>query len=765
MIAVLYLVELTIHTFYSPDVDMINGFKMAAQVALQTIVILSAALVASGRITSNYGEHICVQISLIQIFLAVPEQIWGVVSKTILRKSGPPRESDFKATSAEIALDREKKSISLRFRLKACATVLKSIKYLAPVLKTGDTKGILVEVTIRKKLLLSLEMLQGGKLCVIFEDIFRCKGVRQALEHEMRCRPEISPAVQALLANPWHTSVDFRDGIYHIYKIKAILEGSGGESEILPVRKHNDSEASFVNGNSFGWNSNDSLTPCPVRLIEGASNAPQAPDHLEYSGYGHYGLSSSGDFPARPVDLEVSLYDKWAASQLVFAEGSRCLGLDALSINDFNLNPLQYKDSAAASNGRAGLGVYPARLDELFTPVVDPPQLQPPPYEQPASLVGQSVLVYYHFPRATEMYSTTIASQTVTSQTPPKPTFYPKDGPSNDGPSGRSNDTNQTTTLSTGLAPTDNLEPQSQASSIEGARVVKGVGRESHDKRLNALEMSLENPDAAGLDLQGAGTNLNDSKSLLLDANGSSLQLEDFPSNSEGQFKSLLERVFKAIDSETEETIGEKLMNALPDAMTSLIDDVPENLSAATSLVMLETDPNDEEEGGEGEGMPVESEGGNGADKNKGAVEGHLKYRAESENQEGNITPPDQRRNGNFIQAGINGRNDLCSDGKSTDPKEFIGGAAFGTEKAHELDLQDSIQHRPANTGGKLQRIAKAPIKVAAPVVRKVCGVPWDWFLFWTSAVLALVALFVLTALAKTRCTCSTDAGVNQTAN
>lgn len=57
LIAVLYHVEL--HTFYSPDIDVINGLKMAAQVALRTITVLTAALATygeAGRAAMYSGE-------------------------------------------------------------------------------------------------------------------------------------------------------------------------------------------------------------------------------------------------------------------------------------------------------------------------------------------------------------------------------------------------------------------------------------------------------------------------------------------------------------------------------------------------------------------------------------------------------------------------------------------------------------------------------------------------------------------------------------
>ncbi len=58
---------------------------------------------------------------------------------------------------------------------------------------------------------------------------------------------------------------------------------------------------------------------------------------------------------------------------------------------------------------------------------------------------------------------------------------------------------------------------------------------------------------------------------------------------------------------------------------------------------------------------------------------------------------------------------------------------------------------REATTQHKDKRV---PFKKAVPTVKLICGLPWDWILFSGSIILALSALFVLTALASTTCSC-----------
>ena len=70
-------------------------------------------------------------------------------------------------------------------------------------------------------------------------------------------------------------------------------------------------------------------------------------------------------------------------------------------------------------------------------------------------------------------------------------------------------------------------------------------------------------------------------------------------------FKAHLLRIFGAIDAETLDGIHEKLMAALPEQLTSLVDEIPDGLKAAVELVALEQQEEEEpEEDEEEDGKP-----------------------------------------------------------------------------------------------------------------------------------------------------------------
>ena len=605
----LYLVELMIHVFYSPDVDVINGLKMAVQVALQTIVILTAALVTSGRVKSNYGEQLCVQVSLVQIFLAIPEQIWGVVSITVLRK-GPPREPDFKTTAEELAVARERGAVSFMQKIKAGGTILKSIKSMAPVLKQGDPVAIIVEIVVHKQLLDSLEMLENSHLCILFEDIFHCQRVRNALEREAKSQPELSSSIQALLANKWHTSVDLRNGMFHLYSIQELLEGKNAGRVQLPGE-----QLVAVHGKDFGWE-----------------------------------LSTGQYCPMESMNVSHPFY------------------------------PFPYLDELKA--------------DSMNVPSV---QTRTPAFElanYPALSLSQD-LVFSSFPKPVEMESAVVM--------------------------------------------VDDLKPETLCSSES---ILDVSDRKSYLK-------SKDN----GQGLIVTKSHIEDEISYKKDQN------ED----AEQGFRQLIKRVFGAMDGDTVDVILEKLMNALPEALTSLLDEVPEGLASVAAIASLEMEGDDEEEEVEHEEKQAVIDG-HPISYNKNSprlLESHIK----NENMDG--------ADGNLNQAGdnesaISAESRDFSMGLTKNPVSstsvtgtfFIGGSAFGqasSESANTLSAMTAFapEHTQNSTKNAKERQFTAPVKAVVPAVRLICGLSWDWFLFWMSFALALAALFVLTALANTNCSCT----------
>lgn len=74
-VAMMYVIEFFVLVGFSPDSDLINGYKTAFQQMQQSVIMLVAALTATDRITAAEGSAALVMFGTIQVILAMPEQV------------------------------------------------------------------------------------------------------------------------------------------------------------------------------------------------------------------------------------------------------------------------------------------------------------------------------------------------------------------------------------------------------------------------------------------------------------------------------------------------------------------------------------------------------------------------------------------------------------------------------------------------------------------------------------------------------------------
>ncbi len=634
------MIELLVNLFYSPDVDVINGLKMAAQVFLQTITMVTAALVVSGQLNLNYGEQICIQVSLVQNFLAVPEQIWSVVSLLILRKVGPPREPDFKTTEKELGVARDKAAVTFRQKLKACGTVLKCIKSMSPALKKGDPAVIITEIITRQKLLLSLEMLNSGGLNILFDDIFHCQSVRLALEGEVKARPEIAPPVLELLGNSWDTSVDFRDGVSNIYKIKNILEGL----RVLetPQSLHKSEEAAMVSGLDFGQllDSDTEYHDYHITETAQANYVPniQGQDFLHNQKHWH-GLNSAtscspSDRPALTTDSELELDDY-----------------------TLNLQPYTLYHQPIATSVSMPHFIPFASNSELV-------------YYQPNSNPDDFAYLQFFKDDCTASHCDHQSSGTEHNYCG-LGSFH---GALSNGSSAVEISSSESVAV-TGVVRT-------------AARFVTVAGTDQ-DQLQAASEPAVFPVEEAGFEqeLQVAGD--------------------------KGLFKLLIERVVGACDADTLDELGEKLINILPEQLTSLIEEVPAGISTTASIMLLEMEEEEEKEESGRDSLVL----------------------VENEKKEIVSKSCMQKKNSHSSLVSL-------SSGQQSDQFWGDNSRLETTQKKKKPEIQRHLK-----------------TKVVAPAVQLICWLKWDWIFLWGSLFLALAALpsLLLTVLASTNCSCPQD--------
>ena len=136
-IFVIYLIEFLVLAFFSPDGDLFNGYKSALQQMHQSIVMLVAALIATENIEAESGAKVLITLATIQVALAMPEQILGVLKSMILKsgsKQGPP---DFPMTNFEMDL---KAQLSTGFdkKIDSMKGCLEKVMALKPHMLEGN---------------------------------------------------------------------------------------------------------------------------------------------------------------------------------------------------------------------------------------------------------------------------------------------------------------------------------------------------------------------------------------------------------------------------------------------------------------------------------------------------------------------------------------------------------------------------------------------------------------------------------------------------
>jgi len=128
IVAVLYVIELFSYLFLPITCDAIEGLKIAFLQVQQTMVIVVAALTASEYISEPSGEDFIIMFSIIQVSLALPEQIFGILLMTSLKREAPPGEPEFPCTPMELRHRREIGSIGMMDKIRMAKASVMDIK-------------------------------------------------------------------------------------------------------------------------------------------------------------------------------------------------------------------------------------------------------------------------------------------------------------------------------------------------------------------------------------------------------------------------------------------------------------------------------------------------------------------------------------------------------------------------------------------------------------------------------------------------------------
>eukprot|EP00960_Hanusia_phi_P037337 752884-Hanusia_phi.AAC.2 len=161
-IFVLFLAEVGILFFLSPNIDAINGLKLAVQQLQQAIIMLIATLVVSGKADRDAGISAVITMSTMQVVLAMPEQIWGLI-RSFVAPDAKAGLKEFPMTAAEIRAHKVSATGIVQKYHIAKSSVL-DLKPIGSSLMSGKVEAVFTELFTNDKLLLKLNMLKPGCL-------------------------------------------------------------------------------------------------------------------------------------------------------------------------------------------------------------------------------------------------------------------------------------------------------------------------------------------------------------------------------------------------------------------------------------------------------------------------------------------------------------------------------------------------------------------------------------------------------------------------
>ena len=111
--------------------------------------MLIAALTATDRITAAAGAAALITLGTIQVALAMPEQIFGVIKNFILKTGDKVQAPDFAMTAAELDLKQEL-AVGLTKKLHHAKDLVTKVMNLKPFMLSGDVEEVFRSILMDK---------------------------------------------------------------------------------------------------------------------------------------------------------------------------------------------------------------------------------------------------------------------------------------------------------------------------------------------------------------------------------------------------------------------------------------------------------------------------------------------------------------------------------------------------------------------------------------------------------------------------------------
>jgi len=203
-IALMYVAEFCGYIFFNPDTDVFNGWKLAFMQMQQSLIMLVAALMATDYISETAGAAALITVATLQVSMAMPEQIFGVIKAQVLGPKGAP---GFPMKVSEFEL---KKELACGFEKKVekAQGLMAKVNDMKPHMSSGDVCKVFSCLLLDKELLQTFNVLSPGCLNEMFESLFNMDPVADGLEMIKENMSILESPIDKLMEIEWERYVE-----------------------------------------------------------------------------------------------------------------------------------------------------------------------------------------------------------------------------------------------------------------------------------------------------------------------------------------------------------------------------------------------------------------------------------------------------------------------------------------------------------------------------------------------------------------------------
>jgi len=189
--------------------------------------MLIAALTATETITAEAGAAALITLGTVQVALAMPEQIFGVIKNFILKTGDKVQAPDFAMTAAELDL-KEELAVGLEKKLHHAKDLVTKVMNLKPFMLSGDVEEVFRSILMDKELMEIFNVLRPGCLNGLFGSLFTMEPLVDGMNMLKDNIVILRAPIDKLLAVEWVHCVDFKIGLDALYDIKETIDVLAG---------------------------------------------------------------------------------------------------------------------------------------------------------------------------------------------------------------------------------------------------------------------------------------------------------------------------------------------------------------------------------------------------------------------------------------------------------------------------------------------------------------------------------------------------------